>query len=111
MVDPTTEVMTFAKHQRGLLDVTKNYVHNLGGVITHGLEYGYPECCIAYFLTMWDKRQRNPYGNQPIQVTSGTGFRACDDCNSRLFYGEVKIGELLCGRTCKDPFPECDMNM
>lgn len=73
-----------------------------------GVYYGYPECCIDFFMkTMFDKQlQKNAKKN--IRASNGTGFIPCTKHAHKILKKEIKLQDILRNRDCEATFPNDD---
>jgi hypothetical protein len=70
-----------------------------------GAYFGYPKCCIAYFMNRYNN-QLMPR-KQYIQ-DNDTGFLPCKPCADRVLSGEITIDQLITNRECETEFPNDD---
>jgi hypothetical protein len=70
-----------------------------------GVYFGYPKCCIAYFMNRHNN-QLMPRA-QYIQ-DNDTGFLPCKPCADRVLSGEITIDQLITNRECETTFPNGD---
>lgn len=75
--------------------------------IKMGKYYGYPDCCIQYFIK---KASAGSFENSFEQdaVHKNTGFTPCQDCAERIVKGETTLHELIKDRQHHLPFPRSD---
>jgi len=67
------------------------------GFAENGKYFGYPQCCIDYFITN-SSTERNPSWNK-------TGFIPCPNCLKTV--NDVDgLARLIVGRECEKPFPQ-----
>jgi len=66
-----------------------------------GRFYGFPDCCIDYFMSdaFWEDRK-----NDYIAVFDGTGYIACPCCNQKV--KDDLQAEINAKRSASVPFPE-----
>jgi len=70
-----------------------------------GVYFGYPKCCIAYFMNRYNNRSMPRV--QYIQ-DNDTGFLPCESCAQRVLSGEITIDQLITNRECEKAFPNGD---
>jgi hypothetical protein len=69
-----------------------------------GIYFGYPRCCIAYFINRHNNKSELIAKRQHIPE-NGTGFVPCKSCTQRVLSGEITIGQLIMDRECETAFP------
>src|SRR5688572_12216263 len=76
-----------------------------------GIYYGYPQCCVDAFcrLDHHKDKYKDPKTGRlrgyQIDVSKNTGFVPCRKCAERIHKGEVKLQDLIVGRSAKRQFP------
>ena len=66
----------------------------------YGIYYGYPKCCIEYFISNVDKKNKDN-----IMVANDTGFIPCDNHTELIMKKKLKLNDLIMYRKCKTAFP------
>lgn len=96
---PTKAQVRSAKHKEGraLVDVTaQDTLHWIG----MGRYFGYPSCCIASFLEVFDISEAQE------AVHEGHGFLPCHECSVQILEGKKTLASLIRDRQCPTPFPQ-----
>lgn len=79
-----------------------------------GLYFGYPSCCIQYFLRYLNFNGSNTYqkySKKCIRASQGTGFIPCPAHAKEINKGIVKIEDCINNRRCeKTNFPNGEFN-
>ena len=80
-----------------------NY-HYSKQLITNGIIYGYPKCCIESFVDMAiNHKQKHPI---QISVSNNTGFIPCFDCSLKVYKNKCELKDLIQNRLEILPFPK-----
>ena len=69
-----------------------------------GLYFGYPTCCIEYFLTYYDFDRSNKnqqYAKSCIKAGQGTGFIPCPSHCKEIRNGITRIEDCINNRRCE----------
>jgi hypothetical protein len=69
-----------------------------------GVYFGYPECCIKYFM---DTLHFENYTNSLIK-DNYTGFIPCEKHSMQILNGEITISDIISNRICNIKFPNDD---
>ena len=72
-----------------------------------GVFFGYPRCCIDFFLKRSEKLLKGDLEGMKLAKTQegfNKGFIPCKECSETVKPGEE--GNLITNRVCSKPFPE-----
>lgn len=73
-----------------------------------GIYYGYPECCIEFFMkNMFDKEKRKN-AQKNFKVSEGTGFIPCTNHTKQILKKKITLHDILHNRQCETLFPNGD---
>lgn len=64
-----------------------------------GRYFGYPKCCIEYFMESKEKVNKSYIPN------NHTGFLPCKKCADKVLNKGLKMEDLLVNRECETKFP------
>ena len=70
-----------------------------------GMYYGYPSCCIIYFLTNFNfngSNSRQKYSNKCIKAGNGSGFIPCPGHAKEINEGKIKLEDCFIARKNKN---------
>lgn len=73
---------------------------------TLGVYFGYPSCCIQYFLNRKDLEDESH--EQQLLYDKGItcqGFLPCVACARKILCEDIKIDDLIINRKCETPYP------
>ena len=86
--------------------LTKDEIKNNLKWINNGIYYGYPMCCIVFFIKNFSTGKLNGIYNarKPIKPIHQMGYIPCDVCYCKLDSG-LNIHKLLVNRKCHATFP------
>jgi hypothetical protein len=70
-----------------------------------GTYYGYPECCIEFFIqNMFYVEKRNK-AQKNIKASGETGFIPCTKHAKQILNKSITIQDILQNRKCETEFP------
>lgn len=78
--------------------------------VSLGKYYGYPKCCIQYFMRYIvchganKAAVRRSHTRMQIRVCGGSGFIPCPRCAWKIHTKQTTLEGLITGRICTDPF-------
>ena len=70
-----------------------------------GTYFGYPECCIEYFMKKMCDRSLQKKAHKNIMASDGTGFIPCTKHARKILNKEITLCDILCNRECETIFP------
>ena len=70
-----------------------------------GEYYGYPPCCIEYFIN----KEPGVFTNEELEVLDGNGFIPCPGHSTEIKAGIITLEKLITNRKCPTPYPIGDL--
>ena len=72
--------------------------------IKWGIYYGYPQCCINYFIKSTAPHVR------PRHDIHANGFTPCNECAMKVIKKQIKLRDIIHNRQCKYACPQDSMS-
>lgn len=70
-----------------------------------GKYYGYPECCIEFFMTIMVNRELGKKAQINRMVSNDTGFIPCTNHARQILKKKMTLEDILQNRQCETKFP------
>ena len=70
-----------------------------------GKYYGYPECCIEFFMTIMVNKEFGKKAQINRKVSNDTGFIPCTKHAEQILEKKITLENILYNRQCETKFP------